>query len=172
LAAAATAPGNQQPAACTPAPANSVAHYPKGGREKKNDESDVHLGIWHLPQRQKKSSYLLYFIFIFIFIFYRFFFKGVFWAFRNKGSSKTRKKKHEKSISAHHKKCCFFFLRFFFPSLGFFVRFFFYRVFGRSMTRGVQKRHKKKSRENLLSFQKKYLLLLLTSLFFFFPRVP
>jgi hypothetical protein len=37
----------------------------KGGRGKKNDESDV-----HLPQRYKKGSYLLYFIFIFIFIFY------------------------------------------------------------------------------------------------------
>jgi hypothetical protein len=31
---------------------------------------------------------------------------------------------------------------------------FFYRVFGRFVTRGVQKRDKKKSRENLLSFQK------------------
>jgi hypothetical protein len=47
--------------------------------QKKGDKSDV-----HLPQPPEISSYLLYFIFIFIFVFLRF------WAFRNKGSSKTR----------------------------------------------------------------------------------
>jgi hypothetical protein len=46
------------------------------------------------------------------------------------------------------------------------------RVFGRFVTRGVQKRDKKKSRENLLSFQKKYLLTYVTFFFFFFRGPP
>jgi hypothetical protein len=123
--------------------------------------------IYRGAKKKVVTSYLLYFIFIFIFIFIDFFFKGVFGAFRNKGSSKTRKIFFpKKSIWAHHKKCGFFPLRFFFTP-GCFVRFFFYRVFGRFVTRGVQKRDKKKSRENLLSFQKKYLLFFS----FFFNRV-
>jgi hypothetical protein len=120
--------------------------------------------------RSAKKKVVTYFIlFLFYFYFLSIFFKGVFWAFRNKGSSKTRKNfSPKKSIWAHHKKCGFFFLRFFFFTLGCFVRFFFNRVFGRFVTRGVQKRDKKKSRENLLSFQKKYLLTYVT--FFFFSR--
>jgi hypothetical protein len=100
--------------------------------------------------KKKVVTYFILFLFLFLFLID---FKGVFWAFRNKGSSKTRKTFLKKSISAHPKKCGFFFLRFFFFSLGCFVRFFFNRVFGRFVTRGVQKRHKKKSAENLLSFQ-------------------
>jgi hypothetical protein len=59
-----------------------------------------------------------------------------------------------------------FFPPFFFPSLGCFVRFFFNRVFGRFVTRGVQKRHKK-NRAKISSASKKSTHLL-TSLFFFF----
>jgi hypothetical protein len=46
---------------------------------------------------------------------------------------------------------------------------FVYRVFGRFVTRGVQKRDKQKSRENILSSQKKQLL---TSVTFFFFAAP
>jgi hypothetical protein len=108
-----------------------VRHAPtpaayKGRREKKNDESDV-----HLPQRQKKSSYLLYFIFIFIFIFYRFFLKALFGRFVTRGVQKHEKNFFpKKPIWAHHKKCGFFSLRFFFFTLGCFVRFFFIAFLG------------------------------------------
>jgi hypothetical protein len=62
---------------------------------------------------------------------------------------------------------------FFFFNPRLFCSIFFYRVFafGRFVTRGVQKRDKKKSRENLLSFQKKYLLTYVT-FFFSFSRPP
>jgi hypothetical protein len=99
----------------------------KGRREKQNDESDVHLFAAAL----KKSSYLLHFIFNFIFIFYR-----------NKGSSKTRThffpRKNPSGLIT--KNAAFFSSVFFFLTLGCFVRFFFHRVFGRFVTRGVQKR--------------------------------
>jgi hypothetical protein len=49
-----------------------------------------------------------------------------------------------------------------------FCSIFFYRVFRRFLTRGVQKRHKKKSRGNLLSFQKKHSLTYVAFFFFFF----
>jgi hypothetical protein len=109
---------------------------------------------------------------LFFNIFYRFFWafrkkKGFFWAFRSKGSSKTRGKKIKKVISAHHKNA-FFFLRFFSPSVVFTD--FFNRVFGRFVTGNVQKRDKKKSRENLLSLQKKYSLTYVV--FFLFFAVP
>jgi hypothetical protein len=106
------------------------------------------------------------------FVFLIEFFKGVFWAFRNKGSSKTRKYFFfEKVHLGSSQKMRYFFPPFFFFSLGCFVRFFFYRVFGRFVTRGVQKRHNKKSRENLLSFQKKHSLTYV-AFFFFFSRRP
>jgi hypothetical protein len=63
-----------------------VASY-KGGREKKNDESEG-----HLPQNKKKSSHLLYFIFIFIVIFYRFFLKAFFGRFVTRGVEKHNAK--------------------------------------------------------------------------------
>jgi hypothetical protein len=59
----------------------------------------------------------------------------------------------------------FFFSFFFSPSVVWFD--FFNRVFGRFATRGVQKRDNKKSRENLLSFQKKHSLTRVTFFFFF-----
>jgi hypothetical protein len=49
---------------------------------------------------------------------------------------------------------------------------FFNRVFGRFVTRGVQKRDKKKSREILLSFQKKHSLTYVTFFFFAAPLAP
>jgi hypothetical protein len=111
---------------------------------------------------KKKGRYLLYFVFIFIFIFYRFFLKAFFGRFVTRGVQKHGKKNPKKSIWAHHKKCGFFSSVFFFFNPRLFCSIFFYRVFGRSVTRGVQKRDKKKSRENLLSFQKKYLLTYVT----------
>jgi hypothetical protein len=79
---------------------------PKGRRGKKNDESDV-----HLPQRQKKSSYLLLLRFIFVFIFLSTFFKAFFGRFVTRGVQKHGKtffsKTRKKSIWAHHKKCGF-----------------------------------------------------------------
>jgi hypothetical protein len=108
----------------------------KGGHGNKNDESDV-----HLPQRQNKSRHLLYFVFIFIF--YRFFLRRFFGRFVTRGVQKQGKNLFsKKNIWAHHKKCGFFFLLFFCFSFGCFVRFFFNRVFGRFVTRGVQKREK------------------------------
>jgi hypothetical protein len=69
--------------------------------------------------RSAKKKVVTYFIFIFIFIFYRFF-RGAFRAFRNKGSSKTRKQKIEKThLGSSEKKAAFFssFLHFFSPSV-------------------------------------------------------
>jgi hypothetical protein len=92
------------------------------------------------------------------------------------GSSKTRKTKlfKKKNIWAHRKKCGgFFVISFLFFSLGCLVRFFFNRVFGRFVTGVVQKRDLKKSRENLLSFQKKHLLTYVTFFFSFVaPLAP
>jgi hypothetical protein len=63
-------------------------------------------------------------------------------AFHNKGVQKHDIFFQKKSIWAHHKKFGLFSLRFFFsPSVV--LLDFFYRVFGRSVTRGVQKRDKK-----------------------------
>jgi hypothetical protein len=55
----------------------------KGGRGKKNDESDV-----HLPQLQKNRCDLLHFCFYLSCISSAFLSR--FWAFRDKGSKKTR----------------------------------------------------------------------------------
>jgi hypothetical protein len=104
----------------------------------------------------------------YLFLFIDFFFKGVFRVFRNKRSSKTRNKKvSKKSIWAHHKKCGFISLRFFSPSLGCFVRFFFNRVFKRFVTRGVQKRDKE-NRAKISSASKKSTYLLTYVAFFCF----
>jgi hypothetical protein len=80
-------------------------------------------------------------IFFIFFIFDRFF-GGVFWAFRNKGNSKTRKKKSEKIYLGSSQKMRVFFPSgfFFFLSFGCFVRFLFIAFFGRFVTRGAQKR--------------------------------
>jgi hypothetical protein len=62
-------------------------------------------------------------------------------------------------------------MRLFFPPFFFYPRLFcsifFYSVLGRFVTRGVQKRDKKKSRENLLGFQNKHLLTYVSFFFFF-----
>ena len=119
--------------------------------------------VTYICRSAKKKVATYFILFLFLFLFLSIFLKGVFGAFRNKGSSKTRKKLFsKKSISAHHKKCGFFPLRFFFPpSVVLFD--FFYRVFGRFVTRGVQKRHKK-NRAKISSASKK-------STFFFINRV-
>jgi hypothetical protein len=109
--------------------------------------------------------------FIFIFIFYRFFLKAFLGRFVTGEFKNTIFFFPEKIHLGSSQKMRLFFPPFFFLHLGCFVRFFFNRVFGRFVTRGVQKRDKKKSRENLLSCQKKYLLTYVT-FFFFFSRPP
>jgi hypothetical protein len=83
-------------------------------------------------------------LFLFLFLLFHGFFERVFWAFRNNGSSKTRKTKIEKVHLGSSQKMwvVVFFVRFFlfFFSLGCLVRFVLYRVFGRFVTRGGQKR--------------------------------
>jgi lauroyl/myristoyl acyltransferase len=74
----------------------------------------------------------------------------------------------KKSIWAHHKKCGFLLLRFFF--LPVVLIDFFYRVFGRFVTRGVKKRDKK-NRRNFPAAAKKSTYLL-TSLFGGFFTAP
>jgi hypothetical protein len=83
----------------------------KGGREKQMTKATYIC-------RSAKKKVVTYFLLL-LYCFLSIFFKGVFWAFRNKGSSKTRKKKKIEKVHAHHKKCGFFFF-----SLGCFVRFF------------------------------------------------
>jgi hypothetical protein len=86
----------------------------KGGREKINNESDV-----HLPQPPKKSSHLLYFILVCFYFLCRFccvdFFVSRFWAFRNKGGSKTRLK-NRRNFSAAAKKSTHSLTSFFSPT--------------------------------------------------------
>jgi hypothetical protein len=69
--------------------------------------------------RSAKNKVVTYFIlFLFLFYFFIDLFKGVFLAFCNKGSSKTRKKNPEKVHLGSSPKMRFFFLRFFFlPSV-------------------------------------------------------
>jgi hypothetical protein len=82
----------------------------KGGRKKKNDESDV-----HLPQRQKKSSHLLCFVFVFIFIFYRIFLRAFFGRFVTRGVQKHEKNIFWKVHLGSSQKMRLFFPPFFFP---------------------------------------------------------
>jgi hypothetical protein len=63
-----------------------TAPFETRGAVKKNDESDV-----HLPQSLKQA--VTYFTLFFILLLF-FFLIPRFWAFRNKGSSKTRFKKN------------------------------------------------------------------------------
>jgi cytochrome b subunit of formate dehydrogenase len=108
------------------------------------------------------ATYSVLFLFLFLF-FHRTFVtcNALFWSFGNKGEFKNTEKKSKKSswdLGSSQKMWllfrpflfCFFLLR---ASVVWFD--FFNRVFGRFVTRGVQKRDKKKSRENLLSSQKK-----------------
>jgi hypothetical protein len=111
--------------------------------------------------RQVAGSYLLYFNFNCIFIFCRFRFVicyRIFGRFVTRGVQKHDKKFPKKSIWAHHQKRGLF-LSVFSPffSGGRFARLF-YRVFGRFVTRGVQK-HDNKNRGKLsAAAKKKYLL--------------
>jgi hypothetical protein len=82
-------------------------------------------------------------------IFYR-----VFWAFRNKGSSKTRGKKLKKPHLGSSQKMWLFYFLFFSPSVVSF--YFFNRIFGRFLTlEGSSKTRPEKSREFFRSRQKK-----------------
>jgi hypothetical protein len=117
----------------------------------KNDESDV-----YLPQPQNKtnrqiapkqeSSYLLTSFYFYFYFFIDFFYR-VFMSFVTRGGGGGVKKRYnffsQKPIWAHHSshKMWFFFLCFFPPlPLKLFCSIFFTRVFGRFVTRGVQKR--------------------------------
>jgi hypothetical protein len=103
----------------------------KGGRkaQKQNGESDV-----HLPQRKKKVSTATFFS-------PPIFFKALFGRFVARGVQKHERKKKRKSPSGLITKNAGFFSSvfcFFLPRL--FCSIFFYRVFGRFVARGVQKR--------------------------------
>jgi hypothetical protein len=111
-----------------------------------------------LLQRLKKKAVTnsVLFLFLFLFLFPIGFFNAFFGRFVTRGVQK-----HEKD--SFSKKCpsglitenVAFFSSVFFPPPSVVWFDFFHRVFGRFVTRGVQKRDKKKSRENLLSSQKK-----------------
>jgi hypothetical protein len=76
--------------------------------------------------RSAKKKVLTYlFLFLFLFLFFIEFFKGVFWAFRNKGSSKTRKKLYFEKVHLGSSHAAFFSSVFFFsPSVVLFDFFF------------------------------------------------
>jgi hypothetical protein len=133
------------------------------------DGSDVHL---RSPKKRRLlATCFFYYIYIDIYLFFIDFFCHVFGrsVVLTRGNQKHDPKKTKKTIWAHHKKRGFFFLRppGIFFSLGCFARFF-YRVFGRFVTRRVQKRDKK-SALFFRSRQKKYLLAVRH---FFFKRPP
>jgi hypothetical protein len=118
--------------------------------------------------KKKVVTYFILFLFLFLFLF----FIDFFGRFVTRGVQKDEKNFFfEKVHLGSSQKMRLFFLRFFFFSLGLFCSIFFYRVFGRLVTRGVQKRHKTNLRENLLSFQKKHPLTYVV-FFFFFHGAP
>jgi hypothetical protein len=131
----------------------------KGGRENKNDESDV-----HLPQPQKQSRYLLHFNFIF---FHRFVYR-VFGRFVKRRVQKHdiffRKIRPSGLITKN--------VAFFSPSV--ILLDFFYRVCGRFVTRGKgsSKKRLKQIAETFPQPPKKALTYLLTYLRNFFCYAP
>jgi hypothetical protein len=119
----------------------------KGGREKQNDESDV-----HLPRHQKKSSYLLHFFYQFV---YR-----VFLGVLCQGEFKNAKTKvSKKNPSGLITKNAAFFPPFFFFILPRLFGSIFLSRFWAFRNKGSSKTRLKKSREFFRSRQKKYLLL-------------
>jgi hypothetical protein len=110
--------------------------------------------------RSAKQKVVTYFIlFLFLFLFFIDFFKGFFGRFVTRGVQKHENLFSRKSPSGRSsQKIRPFPPPFFFLSPWVVLFDFFCHVFGRFVTRGVQKRDKKKSRENPLSFQKKHLL--------------
>jgi hypothetical protein len=104
----------------------------KGRREKRNDESDVHCTCAAAPKTKQSLALFFYPLF------YR-----VFWAFRNKGGSKTRKNFPPKIPSGLITKNAAL------PPPSVVLLDFFYRVFGRFVTRdkGSSNTRLKKSRK-------------------------
>jgi hypothetical protein len=110
-----------------------------------------------LPQPQNKKQpqplALFYFYLFFIYFFYR-----IFGCFVTRGVQKHEKQilgwKKTSGLITHHKKCGFFFLRFFSFLPRLFCSIFFYRVFGRFVTRGVKKM-RLKNRGNFSAAAKK-----------------
>jgi hypothetical protein len=86
---------------------------PRGAAKKKMTK------VTYICRSAKKKVVTYFILFLFLFLFLSIFLKGVFGAFRNKGSSKTRKKKFRKSPSGLiTKNAAFFFSVFFFlPSV-------------------------------------------------------
>jgi hypothetical protein len=119
------------------------AHWEAGGESSARDAT-----YFRMLAATSSASRATYFVlFLFLFLFFIDFFKDVFWAFRNKGSSKTRKKHFRKIPSGLITKNTVFFSPFFFsPSVVLFD--FFYHVFGRFVTRGVQKRKGRQKTKN------------------------
>jgi hypothetical protein len=105
----------------------------KGGRKKNNDESNV-----HLPQLQKKVvTYFILFLFLSSNVFIAFL--GVLKQGEFKNATKVFFQKNPSGLIDITNNAAFFPSVFFPPFLGCFARFF-YRVFGRFVTTGVQKR--------------------------------
>jgi hypothetical protein len=126
------------------------------------DESDVSI---HLPQPPKQSSWSTDFILcLFLFLFFNRFvliaFLGVSLLVEGEFKNTTNKFSKKNHLGSSQKMwLCF--LRFF-PLPRLFCSVFVYRVFGRFITRGVQKNAIKKSRFFFRSRQKKYLLTYVT----------
>jgi hypothetical protein len=125
-------PGTQ-PSAISHQPAGQTPKPRGGGRGKKMTK----VTCICCSCSEKKSTYLLYFVLFFLFIVFLARFFGRFVTRRVQKHGGKIKKKHLGSLQQIWLLFRPFF--FFFSSLGCLVRFF-YRVFGRFVTREVQKR--------------------------------
>jgi hypothetical protein len=123
--------------------------------------------------RGAKKKVVTYFIlFLFLFLFFRILLRAFFGRFVTRGVQKHEKHCFSKKyISAHHKKCGVFFLRFFFFSLGCFVRFFLSR-FRAFRDKGSSKTPLKKIARKSPQLPKKVLTYLRRFFFFFFHGAP
>jgi hypothetical protein len=131
----------------------------KGRREKKRTK------VTYIRCSAKKKQSLTLFYFYFYFYFSSILFNAFFWAFHNKGSSKTRKNFFSKKIHLGSSQKNVAFLPRLFGSI------FVYRVFGRFVTRGVQKCDKQ-NRAKISSAPKKSTHSLTSLFFLFFSRRP
>jgi hypothetical protein len=113
---------------------------PKGRREKTKDKGQrTEVTYIRCSAKQKAATYFILFLFLF---FLSIFCDALFGRFVKRGVKKTRETNFEKIHLGSSQKMWLFFVRFFFffflPRL--FGSIFFNRVFGRFVTRGVQKR--------------------------------
>jgi hypothetical protein len=125
--------------------------------------------VTYIGRSAKKEVVTYFILFLFLFLFFMDFCKAFFGRFVTRGVQK-HEKKNRKNLSGLITKNAGFFPPFFFPPLPrLFCSIFCLSRFWAFRNKGSSKTRLKKSRENLLSFQKKYLL---TSLFFFFHGPP